>query len=36
MFLTRLIYASTITEHFNPSSLEEIIEKAALNNEKIT
>ncbi|MFK3866568.1 BLUF domain-containing protein [Pseudoalteromonas rhizosphaerae] len=34
MFLTRLIYASTITEHFNPSSLEEIIEKAALNNEK--
>ncbi|CAM4279749.1 BLUF domain-containing protein [Pseudoalteromonas ostreae] len=34
MFLTRIIYASTITEHFNPSSLEEIIEKAVLNNKK--
>ena len=34
MFLTRLIYASTKTEHFNSASLEEIIEKAASNNEK--
>lgn len=34
MFLTRLIYVSTITEKFGPSSLQDILNVGRLNNTK--
>ena len=34
MFLKRLIYVSTITDHFGPSSLEDILKSGRENNTK--
>ena len=34
MFLTRLIYVSTVTDFINESSLEDILKKARLHNAK--
>jgi hypothetical protein len=35
MFLTRILYASTATDHFKPEDIEHILNKARLNNSKI-
>ena len=34
MFLTRILYASTVTEQFKPNDIEDILSKARKNNEK--
>lgn len=34
MFLTRLVYASTVSDGFNPDSIEQILASARRNNGK--
>jgi len=35
MFLTRLVYTSTVAEHFSPLDIAEILEVARRNNSKV-
>ena len=34
MFLTRILYASTVNEQLKPNDIEDILDKARLNNKK--